>query len=314
MQTFTTLPGYTSVSIYALEEDLLHPGYFLAALENSIVQFTPLGSMTILAGDPIYKGYVNSQGTQARFSSTLGMCQLPDRTVLIADHGNDCIRSLNRDSNAVTTFSGNCTDQGYVDGSLSQAKFTRPQGIHAMDDMFNQIAVIEWLHGRIRYLYIQEQLVTTAGTLGVKLSFLLKGPDYFYISADYGVMEVIGGTARWLSGSSVPSSADGPFESASYIDPEGMSVIGSRSILVADRKLHKIRFLNRQNNTVTSFCSGDQGYVDGSLSSCKLSNPFSLLVTNTTIYIGEAGFNGGGIRKISYQSKLSLILEITITT
>lgn len=301
MESFPVDLNFSQATVYVLQEDQLNPGRIIAALENSLVSLSTNGNMTVIAGEPMESGIVNGPGTEARFNGILGMFQLSDSTIILSDHKNHCLRLLNRSSNVVSTYSGKCNTTGYRDGTLDQALFTLPVDLVAMDSKVNQIAVVEFAHGRIRYLHIREQMVTTAGTLGIELTYLLKGSDFFYISARFGVMEVIDGVADWLTGSLTPGSKDGVFSNASFSNPRGIIIVGSSNILMADPDVHRLRFLDRRNSTVTSLCPGQRGYADGTLHTCQLCHPFSLLAVNNTLYIGENTFCGGGLRQINFK-------------
>ena len=41
--------------------------------------------------------------------------------------------------------------------------------------------------------------------------------------------------------------------------------------------------------------------VDGSIQVCRLRYPYSLMVSDDNIYIGENAYDGGALRKITFQ-------------
>lgn len=309
LQTFATINLPYQASVYVLQEDIHNSGWFLAGLENSLVSFSPNGSLTVLAGSTNVTGYLDGQALQARFTAVLGIFQTQDRRVIISDHSNHCLRILNRDSRIVSTFSGNCTYPGYLDSKLEDAMFSLPTDLEPMEATGNRIAVVEFSPKRVRYIHMQERLVSTAADLLTQVTHLLKTPHHLYLAAKYGVQEAVDEAMIWISGSYVSGSVNGNLKEASFMDPQGLAAIGSSIILLADRRLNKLRILNIDNESVTSICSGKQGYLDADLSSCQLTYPYSLLVKNQTLYIGESSFSGGGIRQINFQGEqLSTIL------
>lgn len=302
METFAKVSLHNSTSVYVLQEDIFEAGHFLAALENAVVSFSPSGDMTVLAGSPTEEGFNNAPGSQARFSTVQGLYQLNNGTVMISDHGNHCIRLLTRVSNSLSTVSGKCTHPGHKDGDLETAMFATPTDLEPMEPTGNRIAVVEF-YGRVRYILMRERMVMTASAdkIATRLTHLFKNPSFFFISVKYGIVEVVNGAGTLLTGSGEPGYSDGAFQDASYLDPQGMAMVNSSILLLADCRLNKIRVLNMDSKRVTSICSGQRGYKDGDEVTCQLSLPYSVLVKNQTLYIGEANVDGGGIRRISFE-------------
>lgn len=298
LETFATFP--TDNSVYVLLEDILNPGYLLAAMDNSIVSLSPAGEMLVLAGSTcmLESGFLNDNGTEARFSGIRGLVQLPyDGSVLVSDSNNHCIRRFDRNSSEVTTYSGSCTNAGQADGSLEKARFRFPTDLEFRDS--NTLMVVEPLQNKLRYIYIKFGFVSSA-TFDHQLSHLLKGSDYFYITVNYGVVEVVDDAPVWIAGSTTQGSNDGSLMNASFKEPQDTIMLESGLLMVADRSSHKLRLLNLSSDIVTSLCSGHQGHLDGNLTVCQLDSPYSLLVMNETLYIGETGSYAGGIRRIKF--------------
>ena len=112
---------------FHLEEDISDPSKLLAAYVGSI------GS--IGAGDraPNYIAGSGNAGYQdgraAMFDEITGFAQVSGNIVLIADHGNNCIRKVDRQQGLTSTAAGKCGDTGWRDGSLGNSRFSQPYNI-----------------------------------------------------------------------------------------------------------------------------------------------------------------------------------------
>ncbi len=85
----------------------------------------------LLAGASGVPGAINGAGSMARFSSPLGVVVMSDKSILVADSGNHCIRRIQADG-TVSTFAGT-GDLGMTDGPSATARFDLPLAI-AIDD------------------------------------------------------------------------------------------------------------------------------------------------------------------------------------
>lgn len=89
-----------------------------------------------------------------------------------------------------------------------------------------------------------------------------------------------------------PGKADGPFDKASFNDPQGMALEGD-TLYVADRKNHLIRALDLKAKTVKTFAgSGEKGEergLGGEALKVGLNSPWDLLLHNGEMFIAMAG-------------------------
>lgn len=110
---------------------------------------------TCAGGGPTNAGYVNGQGTQAKFFRPTSIVYNADDGMLyIADSHNNVIRRMDSYGN-VTTYAGNGTP-GLVNGSVSQAQFDKPTDIaifngvmYVADSMNNVIRRIDMVNGTV---------------------------------------------------------------------------------------------------------------------------------------------------------------------
>lgn len=100
--------------------------YVTANAKSDIVKITPQGVATILAGSSD-TGYIDSQGTLARFGNITGMVIDPTGNIYVSDGANNVIRKVTPDG-IVTTIAGTGS-KGFVDGDADKAEFNVPFGI-----------------------------------------------------------------------------------------------------------------------------------------------------------------------------------------
>jgi thiol-disulfide isomerase/thioredoxin len=96
-----------------------------------------------------------------------------------------------------------------------------------------------------------------------------------------------------IAGSGLPGRADGPFEQATFNDPQGMAVSG-QTLFVADRKNHLIRALDLTAKTVRTIAgTGEQGSrrTGGPAGTTGLNSPWDLLLVGKTLFIAMAGYH-----------------------
>jgi sugar lactone lactonase YvrE/thiol-disulfide isomerase/thioredoxin len=85
---------------------------------------------------------------------------------------------------------------------------------------------------------------------------------------------------------------DGPFEKASFSDPQGMALVG-QTLYVADRKNHRIRALDLKAHTVRAVAGTgeqDRGFrAGGAALKTALNSPWDLLARDGKLFIAMAG-------------------------
>jgi hypothetical protein len=128
--------------IRGIVTDVLGNIYVCDDFNYKIRKISPTGVVTTLAGST--SGYVNGQGTAAKFGTLMGLGIDPMGNLYAADNTNNRIRQITV-GGAVTTFAGNGTS-GYVDGPLSTAAFSSVEAV--VVDKSGIVYVSD--HGRIR--------------------------------------------------------------------------------------------------------------------------------------------------------------------
>jgi DNA-binding beta-propeller fold protein YncE len=148
--------------------------------------------------------YRDGKGTHSRFKNPSGIAIMKDHTIIVADSGNNCIRSIDKDY-MVRTIAGSI--KGFKDGNGTDALFNNPIGVAIMDDQ--TIFVTDCDNHCIRSINIEYYVITIAGSICSHMSCYRDGL--------------------------------GPIAKFSY--PRGITIAPDNSILIADFLNKKIRRL-----------------------------------------------------------------------
>lgn len=274
---------------YVLQEDLNGSGNIIAAFENAVVSINSGGEIVeTIAGSLTDSGYYEGQRHLARFNQVQGIYQVNGTTVIVSDHGNSCLRKIERWTGQTSPYAGECETPSYVDGSLSEARFTKPVDLKPNGEV-GKFVVVEF-DGRLRTVDIENGLVDTLINLSGRYSgfthFLYISPTEMYVTANYGIITIENDSGNWYSGGTVPGAIDANRTQSLYRDPQGIVSLTSNHLLLADKTNYKLRLISK-SGSVTSICTGTFGADDGSVDTCTLSRPYSLLVSNDRLYVGE---------------------------
>jgi len=97
-----------------------------------------------------------------------------------------------------------------------------------------------------------------------------------------------------ITGTGEPGRQDGPFDQASFNDPQGMALSGD-TLYVADRKNNLIRALDLKKQTVRTIAgTGEQGEnrrFGGPALKTGLNSPWDLCLIGQRMFIAQAGFH-----------------------
>lgn len=104
--------------------------YVCEAFGAKIRKITPTGTVSTIAGSSA--GFVNGQGTVAKFFYPTGISVDALGNFFVTDSGNHQIRKITS-TGLVSTFTGS-TVSGYLDGDINTALFCSPQGIMITGD------------------------------------------------------------------------------------------------------------------------------------------------------------------------------------
>lgn len=205
-------------------------------------------------------GSTDGPGLSASFNGPLGIAVDTNGNVFVSDNLNNTIRKITP-GGIVSTFAGSPGIAGSTDGVSSAARFDGPVGLAA--DKYGNIYVADLLDQKIRKIT----------------------PD---------------GTVTTLAGcdSAVNYAIDGPANTATFRNPEGVAVDDSGNVYVADENYYKIRKISYTGIVSTIAGTGTFGEINGPAASSTFWDPKDVALDSYgNIY--EADGLGHTIRKIS---------------
>ena len=179
--------------------DALGNLYVTELFNFKIRKITTDGTVSTIAGST--QGFADATGTAAQFSWLGDICIDPSGNLFVADAGNNKIRKITP-AGVVTTFAG--TTDGYLDGTVSTAKFSYPNGI-CLDSQGN-FYITDNFNYKIRKI------------------------------SNTGVVTTIAGST-W-------GNEDGQGTAAKFDYPTGICRDGLGNLYVVDSNNHKIRKIN----------------------------------------------------------------------
>ena len=310
--TFTTLagkigPGDNNVSAAgrsfshsrAVAVDLAGNVYVASMWEHTICRVTATGEVTILAGQAGRAGSEDGVGGAARFCHPQGLAVDAAGNLFVADSGNDTIRRVTP-GGVVTTVAGLARLAGAADGLGTAARFNYPDSV-AVDGAGN-IYVADLYNATIRKVTPAGEVSTLAGLAGSAGSVDGAGkvarfnfPSAVVVAAD-GTLYVAdilnnairkvspAGTVTTLAGklTYVTGGRDGTEAAAQFCHPGGLAVDRAGNVYVADSGNDTIRRVTPAGVVTTlAGLAGQAGYLEGTGSSVRFSNPASLALDPT---------------------------------
>ncbi len=261
-----------------------------------IRRITPQNIVSTLAGST--RGFADGMSNVAKFSSPHGLAVGKDGTIYVADEVNHCIRKITP-SGEVTTLAG--SEEGYLDGPASTAKFKNPHGLAIGAD--GTIYVADVLNHRIRKITPTGIVSTLAGSgipgdkddianlaqfhspLGVAVG--KDGTVYTVEDYSHKIRKITpAGVVSTLAGSE-KGYLDGPAATAKFNYPMDVAVGEDGTVYVADGNNHKIRKITSLGE-VTTLAGSERGDMDGPASTAKFRHPRGVAVgADGTIYVAD---------------------------
>ena len=292
---------------------------------NSIRKVTPEGVVTTFAGGarhPIYSwaaesGYANGTGTNATFTSPMGLAFAPNGDMYVCDSGNGLIRKVTP-SGVVSKFVGSPRTWGHADGD---GNITRGAFANIGDFIVaanGDIYVADTNAYSIRKVTPSGVITTFAGSgiagyvdgTGTNAQFgevydMALGPDGNIYTCEYsGLIRKItpSGVVTTLAGN--PGAignryADGIGTNAMFYYPYGLAFGPDGNIYVADVGNNCIRKVTLAGVVTTVAGNpGQYGYADGTGTDAQFYYPYDLAFgPDGNIYVADQENNS--IRKVT---------------
>lgn len=279
------------------------PGLMLGGCSAYQAATTPAVTsveVSVFAGQSGVPGSADGTGTQARFDLPFGLAFDHSGNLLVADKGNNRVRSITP-GGAVTTLAGSGV-WGYQDGPATQAQFNQPYGV-AVDPSGN-VFVLDTGNALIRK--VSGGVVSTfAGpnqgvTLNWPSGLCADGSGDLYVN-DTNNLRVLelspGAAATTVAGTGAFGDMNGPATVATFFFPFGIT-LGATGLYVADAQNNQIRFISNQGMVSTFAGAGTWGSKDGTGTAATFNVPSAITIDGQgNLYVSDT--NNGLIRKIT---------------
>ncbi len=312
-----------------------HSGVLLYIADNNRIRALTLTGAPVvftLAGGNL-AGESNGSGSQAAFFAPRDLTVIPDlvgsntSSIFVADSANGLLRRIDfanpltatstlSANVAVSTFAGQPSHRGYVDGagtgtgylSASIAKFDAPAGI-ATDG--KTAYVTDGNNGAIRAIDVgTTEISTLAGpgygyVDGPGSSARFRDPRGLALDAAHGLLYIADtgnnlirkldlstDTVSTVAGSTAAGSADGSLSAARFWQPYGIAVsTDGAKLYVADTGNNAIRLIDLTAGTVTTLAGGTRGANDGAGAAASFNEPLGVALSTdqATLYISDYG-------------------------
>jgi len=274
---------------------------FVADTNNHTIRqvVVSTGAVTTLAGSPGTSGSTNGNGTEALFNNPMGVATAISnsaKTLLVADNGNNVIRSIAIDTGAVTTLAGSVGLSGNTDGVGAIARFNYPGG---MVTVGANLYVADWANYTIRKVVLSTGAVTTfagsplnsGSTDGTGASARFNVPEklandsdgslFVADSLNHVIRKVVvsTGVVSTLVGSAGNSGiTDGVGTAARFNEPAGLASDGLGNLFVANTSSNTIRQIVIDTATVTTLAGywAGSGSADGTGTDARFNRPYGL--------------------------------------
>ncbi len=239
--------------------------YIADSQNHCIRKITSSGFVSTFAGSGI-AGFNNGAAAVAQFNIPYSIAVDASENVYITESNSFAIRKITP-AGIVSTFAGNVSTSGFLDGIGSVALFSGPKGLGV--DGAGNVYVADSNNNRIRKISSSGSVTTFAGD----------------------------GTANYLD-------AQGTL--ARFNNPVGIAVSNSGTIYISDASNNRIRAISNTGLVSTVAGNGSPGLVNGQGIAAQFNTPRAIaLDASDNIYIVD--YNNNRIRKITNTGSVSTL-------
>ncbi|SDC58530.1 NHL repeat-containing protein [Niabella drilacis] len=276
--------------------------------------------VSTLAGGAGNVDYVDAVGTAARMGRMSGNMVCDGKgNLYFADFQNWRIRKVRLSDGTVTTVTGS-GPAGYVNGTLSEAKFYSPRGlaidaageilyvsdrdcIRKIDLVNGVVSIVAGQGGSIQGSY--QDGIGTAARFNGPYGLALDGAGNLFVAdqqnnrvrkirlSDAEVTTVAG---RYVG------SGDGQGTSGRFSAPGFLVYDGSGYLYVSDQNNHRIRSIRLSDAMVETVAGSSAGFADGSGTAAQFNYPSGLALDHSgNLYVGD--YSNRRVRMVKLSSK-----------
>lgn len=248
---------------------------------------------TVIAGSG-YAGVFDGVGTAAYFATPTGISTDTSGNIYVVDLGAYDVRKISP-SYAVTTFAGNPTHQGNVDGTGTSALFAYINDVAT--DLYGNVYVADFNNNNIRKITPAGVVTTFLTNVVEPTGVAVDSLGYIYVASPF-----VDGIRKYS-----PSGQMTAFESTfnSLFD---VAIDGSGNMYTVDHDGNKVYKITSSGVVTTVAGTGNQGFNNGAGSTATFNNPKSIAIDKSgNIYIADVGNNA--IRKIDALGNVSTFLN-----
>lgn len=290
-----------------------------SAAARFAVEAAVVSGVSTLAGSGI-AGDAAGKGAEAAFSGPLGVATDAAGNIYVADTANNKIRKVSPDGSS-GTFAGTGA-AGSADGSGLLASFNAPRGLAF--DADGNLYVADTGSNKLRKITPAGVVSTLAGTGAVgsvdgtgdvatfsaPCGVALGADGMLYVcDRDNNKIRAVNsstGTVTTFAGTGASGAVNGSKTEASFSSPEGVVVLSTGELFIADTGNNKIRLINISGNVYTFAGSGIEGFLDGYDISAKFNAPRGIACdSGGNLIVADA--NNNRIRLISPEGAVSTL-------
>jgi streptogramin lyase len=282
--------------------------YVTDSANHTIRKITPAGVVSTLAGKAGVAGPPQDGiGEITRFQHPEGITVDSKGVIYVTDTFNNAVRQIDSDG-LVTTLTGASAKRGFIEGALSDATFSQPDGIAV--DPFGGMYIVDKGNRAIRIInrkrnYVVAMLGYSADIDGPQALASISHPiglgideTGIYVTTDHGIRKIgRDAVVSTVAGQDSNGHTDGIGKAASFSMPSGVTADKLGNLYLADDGL--IRKINPKG-TVTTLAGRVKryGFADGVGRNALFNDLMELAKDKLgNIYVTDRGNNV--IRKIS---------------
>lgn len=276
--------------VYHIEVDLID-SESLVFSDSCALKLADRNSTSPIAGSAKQGGYREGAASVARFNYIPTFTQLNETHIVVADYGNHCLRLLIRSTTSIThPLAGKCENAGFSDGTNS--RFFNPFSVIKDKGFSTRLIVTDKKNNALRVFCLVSRITETISHSGLNfptgIAYDIQGEYLLITNRHYtSKYSLKSRSLTNLTGGIYPGYKDGPLCSAKYYELKAIIFITSTLFLVADRHNNRLRFIDIEQDSVSSICTGEETTRDASARDCSFDKPHALLLKKNLIYIGQ---------------------------